>query len=315
VTCSVVIGGAGFIGSHLVEALLARGEEVTVADDLSNGRREWLPTSTHQRFVRIDVAARENVRGLTYVMGGADVVYHLAANPEARAGLEDSWLDLRLGTIATRNALEAARLAQVGKFVFASSGTVYGPSSLRCGVADLGCLPVSLYGAAKFAGEALVSAYSECFGVSGRIVRFGNVVGRRATHGAILDFCHRLRLQPDHLEVLGDGTQRKPYLHVTDAVRALVAAAEVPRAIRPHVMNVAPENETTVREIAEAVVAASPNPKAAISYGTESRGWPGDVSESRMLTSFRTSMSSREAMLRAVKEIASEVFGAKGVAA
>ena len=155
-------------------------------------------------------------------MAGHDVVFHLAANPEARRALDNPRLDLEQGTIVTWNALEAARRNKVGRFVFASSGTVYGHTPDACDELSLGHLPISLYGASKLAGEAMLASYVECFGMRGCIVRFGNVVGPRATHGAILDFCRKLLATPDALEVLGDGAQSKPYLHVSDCVAGIL---------------------------------------------------------------------------------------------
>jgi UDP-glucose 4-epimerase len=247
-------------------------------------------------------------------MAEHDVIFHLAANPEARWGLERTRLDLEQGTIATYNALEAARVNKIEKFVFSSSGTVYGNVSDPCGEMDLGSLPISLYGASKFAGEALVAAYVECFGLKGYICRFGNVVGSRGTHGAILDFCKKLKAHPEYLDVLGDGRQAKPYLHVTDCAAGLIHTLEnAPDKI--NVYNLAPPDITSVRRIAELCVLASPNPKARIDFGTSSQGWPGDVPLSRVKPEklagigFRVRFTSDEAVESAVREVAGEVFG------
>jgi len=304
---SFVIGGAGFIGSHLVDQLVLRGP-VTVYDNLSVGR--WDRVALDARRVLGDVL---DLPRLTEAMHGHDVVFHLAANPEARWGLKEPRLDLHQGTIATFNALEAARETRTKKFVFASSGTVYGNTSDPCRETDLGSLPISLYGASKLAGEALLASYVECFGLTGYILRFGNVVGSRATHGAILDFCRGLREHPDSLQVLGDGTQRKPYLHVSDCVAGILHVLD--RASdNPAVYNLAPEDWTNVRYIAARVVATSPNPSARIVYGSSPQGWRGDVPKSRLdpgkLASlgFRVRHTSADAVDRAVQEIVSEVF-------
>ena len=147
---------------------------------------------------------------------------------------------------------------------------------------DLGNLPISLYGASKFAGEAMLSAFVECFGLEGFICRFGNVVGPRGTHGAILDFCKKLKDHPGHLDVLGDGRQAKPYLHVTDCVAGLLFVLDHAKGGRPNVYNLAPPDTTSVKRIAELCVAASPDPRARIDYGTTTQGWPGDVPRSRI---------------------------------
>ena len=312
---SFIVGGAGFIGSHLVDRLVARGP-VTVFDDLSVGKREFIATHLSSGGARLVVGDALDLPALTAAMRDHDVVFHLAANPEARWGLERTRLDLEQGTIATYNALEAARLNGVKKFVFSSSGTVYGDVAEPCGETDLGHLPISLYGASKLAGEAMVSAFVECFGLEGFICRFGNVVGPRGTHGAILDFCKKLRAHPDTLDVLGDGRQAKPYLHVTDCAAGLVYVLDHAKGERPAVYNLAPPDATSVRRIAELCVAASPYEKARIEYGGGAQGWPGDVPRSLLkpdklaALGFRVRYTSDQAVELAVAEVAREVFGA-----
>ena len=310
---SLVVGGAGFIGSHLVDRLVTRGP-VTIFDDLSVGKLSFVQThleSGAATFVRGDARHLEE---LSAAISGHDLVVHLAANPEARRGLEDTKLDLELGTIATYHALEACRRHSVPRFVLASSGTVYGETDFACAEGDLGALPISLYGASKLAGEALTSAFVECFGLRACIVRFGNVVGPRGTHGAALDFLHKLRASSTELEVLGDGHQAKPYLHVSDCVDAIVFVLETaPEALA--IYNIAPPDVTTVRAIAEACVRASPHPRAAIRYTGGDRGWKGDVPRSQMngdklrALGFRLRHTSDQAVFRSVGELAREIFG------
>jgi UDP-glucose 4-epimerase len=319
---SLVIGGAGFIGSHLVDRLVSLGP-VTVFDDLSNGHLSFLGDHVERGRVRF---VRGDARVLAEIVSIArdhELVVHLAANPEARRGLVDTRLDLELGTIAAYNALEAARLAGARRFVFASSGTVYGETPQRCAEGDLGELPISLYGASKLAGEALVSAYAASFGLRGLIVRFGNVVGPRGTHGAALDFLRQLAVSPDELRVLGDGHQAKPYLHVHDCVDAIVHLVRtldenVPAIARDRddvdIVNIAPASTTTVRQIAELCVRHSPSPHARIHYVGGERGWPGDIPRSQMngeklaRLGFALRHSSDEAVARSVAELAREVF-------
>jgi UDP-glucose 4-epimerase len=311
---SFVIGGAGFIGSHLVELLVERGP-VTAYDDMSVGREAFLAgplSSGRATLVRADVLDLDR---LAAAMAGHDVVFHLAANPEARWGLERTRLDLEQGTIATYNALEAARRAGVGRFVLASSGTVYGNTAEPCGEQDLGQLPISLYGASKLAGEALVSSFVECFSLHGFVLRFGNVVGPRGTHGAILDFLKKLQAHPEYLDVLGDGKQCKPYLHVTDCAAGMLFVLDHARDAL-NVYNLAPPDWTSVARIAELCVAASPAGPARIEYAGGEQGWKGDVPRSRLkpdrlaALGFRVRYSSDQAVERAVSEIAREVFGA-----
>jgi UDP-glucose 4-epimerase len=310
---SFVVGGSGFIGSHLVDRLVERGP-VTVFDNLSVGKREFIAAHLDAGRAALVVGDMLDLDALKSAMAGHDVVFHLAANPEARWGLERTRLDLEQGTIATYNALESARLSSVPRFVFASSGTVYGNVPEACGEMDLGNLPISLYGASKIAGEALVSSYVECFGLKGTICRFGNVVGPRGTHGAILDFCKKLKAHPEYLDVLGDGRQAKPYLHVTDCTAGILHVldnAKEPLAI----YNLAPPDVTSVRRIAELCVAGSPYQTARIEYAGGTQGWPGDVPVSRIkpdrLTAlgFSVRYTSDQAVEHAVKELAREVFG------
>lgn len=314
---SFVIGGAGFIGSHLVDRLVDRGP-VTVFDNLTVGKPEFIGAHLASGRARLVEGDALDLPALTAAMKGAgaeghDVVFHLAANPEARWGLERTRLDLEQGTIATYNALEAARVAGVPRVVFSSSGTVYGNTAEACAEMDLGHLPISLYGASKMAGEALLSAYVECFGLRGFICRFGNVVGPRGTHGAILDFCKKIRAHPEYLDVLGDGRQAKPYLHVTDCAAGLLFVIDHARDPL-NVFNLAPPDVTSVRRIAELCVAASPHKDARIEYGGGSQGWPGDVPRSRIkpdkLTQlgFSVRFTSDAAVEQAVSEVAREVF-------
>jgi UDP-glucose 4-epimerase len=309
-----VVGGAGFIGSHLVDLLVERGQ-VTVFDNLSVGKVEFIAKHLESGRATLVRADALDLDALTKALPGHDVIFHLAANPEARWGLERTRFDLEQGTIATYNALEAARLTGVKKFVFSSSGTVYGNTPKACAEEDLGSLPISLYGASKMAGESLVSAFVECFGLKGFIVRFGNVVGGRGTHGAILDFSKKLKAHPDHLDVLGDGRQSKPYLHVTDCALGLLYVLD--HAPDPlNVYNLGPSDWTSVKRIAEMCVAASPSPSARIEYSGGTQGWPGDVPTSRLnpekLTKlgFKLRYTSDQAVEMAVKQIAREVFGA-----
>jgi len=309
---SLVVGGAGFIGSHLVDALVERGS-VTVFDNLSVGKAAFITEPLESGRAELVQGDALDLSALCDASAGHDVIFHLAANPEARWGLENTRLDLEQGTIATYNVLEAARRNSVPRLVFSSSGTVYGDTARQCGEHDLGALPISLYGASKMAGEAMVSAFVECFGLRAWIFRFGNVVGPRGTHGAALDFLHKLRTHRTELEVLGDGEQAKPYLHVDDCVAGLLFGLD--HANEPlNVLNLAPQDVTSVRRIAELCRSASPFPDATIRYTGGERGWPGDVPRSRMkpdklaALGFVVRWSSDEAIERAITALAAEVF-------
>lgn len=308
-----VIGGAGFIGSHIVDRLVERGDAVTVFDNLSVGKRAFIGEHVDAGRVTLIEGDTLDREALTAVRDH-DVVFHLAANPEARWGLDDTRLDLEQGTIATYNVLEAMRASGVAKFVFASSGTVYGDTPRICGEGDLENLPISLYGASKMAGEALTSAFVECFGLQAWVFRFGNVVGPRGTHGAALDFLRKLDACKTTLEVLGDGRQSKPYLHVTDCVAGILHGLEHGHD-KLNVLNLAPPDSTSVARIAKLCRAASPFPAAVITYTGGDRGWPGDIPRSRMSPNrmaalgFSVRFSSDQAVTLAVQELAREVFG------
>lgn len=324
-----VVGGAGFIGSHLVDAVLASdpAASVTIYDNLSVGKAAFVETHLASgRAVLVEDDALD-LEALTLAMAGHDACVHLAANPEARWGLERTRLDLEQGTIATYNVLEAMRRAHVPVLAFSSSGTVYGDSPTPKSELDLGHLPISLYGASKLAGEAMISAFTECFGLRATILRFGNVVGPRGTHGAALDFLKKLAASAAsggptvELEVLGDGKQSKPYLHVSDcvggilfALRRRLADADPDGACA--VFNLAPPDQTSVARIAALCVAASPYPTASIRFTGGDRGWPGDVPRSTMVgdrlraLGYALSMTSDQAVERAIAALAREVFPA-----
>ena len=309
-----VIGGAGFIGSHLVDAL-SRRCSVTAYDNLSVGKREFLEDALARGNTELIVGDVLDELALTRAMQGHDIVFHLAANPEARRGLENTRLDLEQGTVATERVLEAMKALEIRQIVLASSGTVYGDTKKACAESDLGALPISLYGASKLASEALVSAFVECFGFQGFVFRFGNVVGPRGTHGAMLDFLNKLKRNPNELEVLGDGRQSKPYVHVSDCVRGMLFGVDNAHE-RLNVLNIAPPDVTSVAQIAELCVRASPYPEARLLFTGGERGWPGDVPISRLNPEkfaelgFRVSHSSDQAVEAAVRALAREVFGA-----
>ena len=313
---SFIVGGAGFIGSHLTDQLVLRGQ-VTIYDNLSVGSRAFVQGHLDAGRVTLIQADALELDRLTEAMEGHDLVVHLGANPEARWGLERTRLDLEQGTITTYNVLEAMRRTGTKRLIFSSSGTVYGETSKVCAEGDLGELPISLYGASKFAGEALISAFVSCFGLQAWIYRFGNVVGPRGTHGAALDFLRKLRDHRTFLEVLGDGKQAKPYLFVTDCAEGMLFGLDH-AAGSLNIHNLAPPDLTSVARIAELCVAASPYKNAEIRYTGGDRGWPGDVPRSQMdpgklaALGFRVRNTSDEAVRRAVEALAREVFGDAG---
>ena len=206
-----VTGGAGFIGSSLVDALLAAGHAVTVYDNFSTGQRSFLGQAACS-VVEGDV---QDQAGLARAMAGHDGVFHLAANADVRHGTEHPRLDLEQNTVGTLNVLEAMRTCGVQRIAFSSTGSVYGePEQFPTPEACAFPVQTSLYGASKLAGEALISAYVHGYGFQATVFRFVSILGERYTHGHVFDFYRKLREDPSSIEVLGNGQQRKSYLYV-----------------------------------------------------------------------------------------------------
>jgi len=224
---ALVTGGAGFIGSTLVDRLLGRGDEVVAYDNFSTGNRQFLADALpNPRFALIEGDVLDG-GALAAAMRGADIVFHLAANADVRFGTEHPQKDLDQNTIATFRVLEAMREAGVKRIAYSSTGSIYGDAIVFPTPEDAP-FPVqtSLYGASKLAGEALISAYCEGFGFSAWIFRFVSILGERYTHGHVFDFYKSLAADPTHLHVLGNGKQRKSYLYVQDCVDAIFTAIE-----------------------------------------------------------------------------------------
>lgn len=233
-----VTGGAGFIGSNLVERLLQDGHEVVAYDNFSTGREAFLVTAhAHPKFhlVRGDLLDADK---LTRAMRGCQFVFHLAANADVRFGLQHPRKDLEQNTLATFNVLEGMRANDIKQLAFSSTGSVYGEAEV-IPTSETAPFPVqtSLYGASKVAGEALIQAYCEGYGMDGYIFRFVSILGERYTHGHVIDFYRQLIAHPKSLRVLGDGTQRKSYLYVDDCLSAMlhVIKRQTARSAKHHI--------------------------------------------------------------------------------
>ncbi len=218
-----ITGAAGFIGSNLVDRLLAGGKHVVGWDNFSTGQREFLQSAlAHPRFKLIEGDNLE-LAALTKAMAGCDTVFHLAANADVRFGLDHPSKDLQQNTVATFNVLEAMRASGIKRIAFSSTGSVYGEAE-KIPTPEDAPFPVqtSLYAASKVSGEGMISSYCEGFKFEGYIFRFVSILGERYTHGHVFDFYKQLLDHPGRLKVLGDGSQRKSYLYVQDCVSAML---------------------------------------------------------------------------------------------
>jgi UDP-glucose 4-epimerase len=273
---ALITGGAGFIGSAAAGRLVSDGIEVVVYDNLSSGRREFveeLLESPHASFVDGDVLDAELLRS---AMEGCDAVFHIAANADVRHGLEHPERDLEQNTIATSIVLEAMRATGVSTIAFTSSASVYGepeiyPTPEDCPFPD----QTSLYGASKVGAEGMMQAYSHGFGFTSVILRPVSVLGERYTHGHVYDFYRSLRRDPDHLEVLGDGKQRRSYLYVGDCIDGMLCAVSAAKTGEAAVYNIGTDESVTVDE-SLAIITRHMGVQPEIEHAGGKRGWPGD---------------------------------------
>lgn len=279
----LVTGGAGFIGSHLVDALMSRDCRVRVVDNLSSGSLgnvdRWLNSSGFE-LVRGDLKDPEAAaRSVDHV----DLVFHLAANPDVRSGETDPSVHFRENSLATFNLLEAMRKSKTARsIVFASSSTIYGEATKVPTPEDYGpLLPISVYGASKLACESFIASYCHTYGLRGALLRFANVVGFRSNHGVIVDFIHKLSENPKELEILGDGNQTKSYLHTKDLISSLfVILDNVGQSGSVEAYNVGSLDQVSVKQIAQIVVEEMHLEKPEFKFNnflSDGRGWKGDV--------------------------------------
>ena len=283
----LVVGGAGFIGSHFVDRLIADGEYVRIFDDFSSGRDWHFAHHEGKENFAVTMGNAESIRQLAIAMTGIDTVIHLASNADIAAAALDPTIDFYKGTLLTQCVLEAMRRSQVGQLIYASGSGVYGDAGERELTEWSALNPTSPYGASKLAGESLIHCYAEMFGLRACIFRFANVVGARQTHGVVYDFLRKLRDNPTRLQVLGNGQQSKSYIHVSDVINAVMVAqrtavlANFGMPVR--IYNVGTGDYVTVQDIAH-VCASYAAPNAVIEFGESPRGWAGDVPIVRLNT-------------------------------
>lgn len=310
---ALVTGGAGFIGSHLIDRLISRGDKVVVLDNLSSGKIEFIQGHIDSGSVTLlegDITIFEDV---LRAMNGIDCVFHLAANPDIRLGTKITDTDLKQGTIATYNIVESMRRCEVKKIVFASSSVVYGENAPMPTPENHGpCMPISLYGASKQAGEGLISSWVGTFGLQAWIFRFANIVGDRGTHGVIFDFIHKLKADPSRLEVLGNGLQEKSYMEVGDCVNGILHVMEKSND-NLNLYNLGSHDTASVKRIAEIVVEETNCLDAKIEYTGGDRGWAGDIPRAmlgidKMLsTGYDVRYNSEEAIRHTAKCLIEEI--------
>ncbi len=283
--CKIIVtGGAGFIGSHIVEKLLLKGYKVTVVDNMSSGSRENLSRVINDPRLEIIEADLKKPNGeWIEVFKDSEIVFHYAANPEVRVSATNPRTHFNENLLTTFNVLEASRQGNVKYIVFASTSTVYGDAKKLPTPEDYFPLePISVYGSVKIASEYLHITYSKLYGIKSLIIRYANVIGPRSRHGVIYDFILKLRRNPRKLEILGDGTQRKSYIYVTDAVEGTLHIFEKFMHDKKEydIYNIGNSDWITVRRIADIVVEEMGLSDVEYVYKpmtSDGRGWPGDV--------------------------------------
>lgn len=306
---TLVAGGAGFIGSHLCDALLEEGHSVVCVDDLSRGRRENIQKLEENRlfhFYCFDISKMDMLKRI-FEQEKPEYIFHLAANSDIQASAKSPEIEYRSTYSTTFNLLQCMKIYGVKKIFFASTSAVYGD---RMGVElkeDMsGLSPVSYYGAAKLGSEALISAYSYMENLQALVFRFPNVVGPGLTHGVIYDFIRKLRNNPTQLEILGDGTQTKPYIYVEDLIQAILFMKETEKS-GVLLYNLGVDGCTSVTQIADILCEEMELKNVKYFYTGGKVGWKGDVPKFQYCldkihsTGWRARYTSNEAVRMTVK--------------
>ena len=277
-----ITGGAGFIGSHFVDYLLKKKNKVTVYDNLTHGQVDNVSEHIKNKKIRFIKGDINNLKKLSFSMTKSDVVIHLAANSDIVKSSKKPILELESGTIGTFNVLEAMKINKIRKIIFTSSSVVYGEATKMPTKENYGPLfPISFYGSSKLASEALISAYSHNYGIKSWIFRFANVIGPKVTHGVVIDFYNKLKINNKKLLILGDGNQQKPYILVDDIVSGILFAFNKAKK-KINYFNLGTTGSTKVKKITKEVLKCMNLEKVKIIYSGGKRGWPGDVSKVRL---------------------------------
>lgn len=306
----LVAGGAGFIGSHLIDALLNEGHEVVCVDNFFIGTKEnikHLKGNSHFHFYEQDLTDFDPVLKI-FQDEKVDYVFHLAANSDIQASANDPMIEYKNTYSTTFVLLECMRRTGVKKLFFASTSAVYGEQMGHEVSEDAVALkPISYYGGAKLGSEGIISSFAYMNGMDVLVFRFPNVIGPRLTHGVIFDFVKRLKADPSHLKILGDGTQSKPYIYVLDLVDAIMRFKDTPKGIALY--NVGVNSQTSVTRIAEIVCEKMGLSGIPFEYTGGRGGWKGDVPvfaynlEKIHATGWKASMTSDEAVAKTVEMV------------
>lgn len=307
----LITGGAGFIGSHLIKRLLNKNYGVIVFDNLSLGRTEFLEPYLDNplfSFVKLDLLDKETL--LNSMRDDIYTVFHLAANSDISRGVSDTSIDFKNTTISTYNLLEAMRIKNIKKIFYLSGSGVYGDTNGVYTSESYGPLcPVSMYGATKLSAEAMIFAYAHLFDMQVFMLRPANIIGPRATHGVIFDFIKRLRIDPGHLTILGDGKQNKSYLYVNDVIDAVDLVWGKPRE-KINIYNIASNSFISVTEIADEILRQmNLSNRTIIKYTGGNIGWKGDVPIVRIKNTkirklgWKNKYTSKQAVSKTVKEL------------
>jgi len=307
-----IAGGAGFIGSHTAEVLLkTRNNQVIIFDNFSssNTRKNLVDLSNYDDSLKIIEGDIQDLGLLIKSMKGCELVYHYASNPDIAKSIIQPNIDFYQGTFLTQNILEAMRINGVKIMIYTSGSGIYGDQGEIPLDEDYGpLLPISTYGASKLASESLICAYCHSFNMKAYVFRPANVVGKRQTHGVAYDFIRKLRANPHKLEILGDGTQSKSYIYVGDLINAIHFVRENSHALFNY-FNLATDDYIDVKRIAEIVIEEIGLKNVSLLFGTEKRGWKGDVPIVRFnlkkihKLGWFAKMSSEEAIRRSVSEM------------
>lgn len=303
----LVTGGAGFIGSNLVDTLLAQNPEKIVAvDNFRTGKETFIEaqkTNTNYEFLNMDIKKIESYPKETF-----DWIFHLAANADIRGGLKNTRVDLEENVIGTHSVLEFMRKKDIKNLVFASSSALYGETEIIPTPEDLPNIqPISFYGASKIAAEHFISSYCYTYGMQSWMFRFANVVGKRSTHGVIPDFVNKLKNNPNELEILGNGLQTKSYFDVSDCVDGLINIPKADNKIVVEAYNLANDETIKVKDLAPIVVNEMGLTNVQYKFTGGDRGWVGDVPitilsfEKAKNLGWRTKISLEEGVRRTVR--------------